>query len=283
VLTATTETRIGNAGMHTTLVFERRVRGTVVLRDRLAYDTRFAPVAPGRPEPVGHVFLILAGRYAPTVGEPIEAPVGFVLADDEIERVRPTSRTFRTDGDQVHIVHLRFERDELAVPVGLAAGPLAITSACWDAARHVLGKPLELGHLLDVFATSGITKGVVAIHDEPERYRRLWEAMRPLYETYGGTASLKQLANSLGMSMRQVGRDAKELATTFGFGSGYRDALLVLRLRVAVLLLAAPEGTVAEIATIVGYGSPIAMARAFRDAGLPAPSAIQAALRDEPR
>jgi AraC-like DNA-binding protein len=43
----------------------------------------------------------------------------------------------------------------------------------------------------------------------------------------------------------------------------------------AVLLLSAPEATVAEVAKIVGYGSAIAMARAFRDAKLPAPSAIQ--------
>jgi hypothetical protein len=39
---------------------------------------------------------------------------------------------------------------------------------------------------------------------------------------------------------------------------------------------------VAEVAKLVGYGSPIAMARAFRDAKLPAPSTIQDALRGEP-
>jgi transcriptional regulator GlxA family with amidase domain len=48
-----------------------------------------------------------------------------------------------------------------------------------------------------------------------------------------------------------------------------------------VLLLSAPGATVADVATTVGYGSPIAMARAFRDARLPAPSAIQTALRAE--
>jgi transcriptional regulator GlxA family with amidase domain len=83
------------------------------------------------------------------------------------------------------------------------------------------------------------------------------------------------------MSMRQVGRDAKEMATTFGFGHGYRDSLLVLRLRVAALLLSAPEATVADVAATVGYGGAIAMARAFRDAKLPAPSAVQAAVRGE--
>ena len=156
-----------------------------------------------------------------------------------------------------------------------------------DRAHRELGIHRQRQHfagsaLLDALAATGITKGSVTIEpEEPERYRRLWEALKPLYQTYGGTASLKQLANSLEMSMRQVGRDAKELAATFGFGSGYRDALLVLRLRSAALLLSAPEGTVAEVATAVGYGSPIAMARAFRDAKLPAPSVVQAALRGE--
>jgi AraC-like DNA-binding protein len=282
VLTATTETRIGNAGMHTTLVFERQVRATVVRRQRLAYDTRFAAAASGKPEPVGHVFLILTGRFAPAVGDAIAGPVAVVLADDEMERVGAKSRTFRTDGDRVDVIHLRFDRDELRVPVGLAAGQLALAPAVWQAASHLLEAPTAFGALLDALAATGITKGSVTIEvEEPERYRRLWEALRPLYQTYGGTASLKQLANSLNMSMRQVGRDAKELAATFGFGSGYRDALLVLRLRSAALLLSAPEGTVAEVATAVGYGSPIAMARAFRDAKLPAPSAVQAALRGE--
>jgi AraC-like DNA-binding protein len=44
-------------------------------------------------------------------------------------------------------------------------------------------------------------------------------------------------------------------------------------------MLSAPEATVVEVARLVGYGSPIAMARAFRDAKLPAPSVVQAELR----
>ena len=281
VLTATSQIRIGNAGMKTTLVLERSVRGTVVRRDRLAYDTRFAATVGGKTELVGHVFLIVAGRYAPAVGEAIHAPVGLILADDEFERLGPTSRTFRTDGDQVHVIHLRYARADIVAPVGMAAGPLALPAGFWDVARRVMDQPTAIGDVFDALASAGITRPSVRIHEEPDRYRRLWDALRPLYETYGGTVSLKQLAGSLGMSMRQVGRDAKELAKTFGMGNGFRDALLVLRLRVAVLLLSGPEATVGEVATLVGYGSPIAMARAFRDAKLPAPSAVQAALRSE--
>jgi len=45
--------------------------------------------------------------------------------------------------------------------------------------------------------------------------------------------------------------------------------------------LSGPDSSVADVASAVGYGSPIAMARAFRDARLPAPSAVQAAVRSE--
>jgi AraC-like DNA-binding protein len=116
------------------------------------------------------------------------------------------------------------------------------------------------------------------VTEEPERFRRLWGAMAPLFQQHGATTSLKQLASSLDMSMRQVGRDAKELSAAFGIGGGYRESLLVLRMRLAVLLLSAPGASVADVAKAVGYGSPIALARAFRDAKLPAPSTVQDAM-----
>ena len=251
-------------------------------RQKLAYDTRYAAAVAGKTEKVGHIFMIVAGRYAPAVGDAVAAPVALVLADDEIERLTPKSRTFRTDGETTDIIHLRYMREDIIAPVGMAAGPLQLPAEFWEAARAAVLDPLpNIGGVFEQLAANNITRPAIRIHDEPERFRRLWEALRPLYETYGGTVSLKQLAASLDMSMRQVGRDAKELTHTFGFGNGFRDALLVLRLRVAVLLLAAPEASVAEVASLVGYGSPIAMARAFRDAQLPAPSAVQAAVRGE--
>jgi AraC-like DNA-binding protein len=283
VLVATSETRIGSAGVRSTLLLERAVRGTVVLRDELAFDSRFAAAAGGRLEPVGHLFLLLAGRFA-SGGTTHAAPVAHVLGDDELERVRAGTRTFRTDGPRVHVIQLRIARAALRLPIGLVHGPVALPHACWDAAAALLAEPTALAPLIDALAAAGAIDpqlSATLCADEPERFRRLWGALQPLYVTYGGTASLKQLAATLDMSLRQISRDAKELASTFGFTRGYRDALLVLRLRTAVLLLAAREGTVQEVARLVGYGSPIAMARAFRDAKLPAPSVIQDALRCE--
>ncbi len=274
--------------MRSTLLFERAVRGTVIRRESLAFDTKFAASASGKPEAVGHLFLMTTGRWIGEAGETHHGPVGFVLADDEIERLREGSPTFRTDGAHVDVVQLRIASKHIRAPIGLSHGPLAIPAAGWDAVTALVAHAPrgDAGHvaaLLDSFAAAGILDRALTqtvVGEEPERFRRLWSALEPLYSTYGATTSLKQLASSLGMSMRQVGRDAKELSAAFGIGGGYRDALLMLRLRVAVLLLSAPEATVQDVAKLVGYGSPIAMARAFRDAKLPSPSVIQAAVRE---
>ncbi len=288
MLVATSELRIGSASVRSTLLFERAVRGTVVRRKALAFDTKYAAAASGTPERVGHLFLIHAGRVVHETGEVVHAPAAYLLADDEIERPTEASRTYRTDGAEVDVVQLRIHEDHLCRPIGLGHGALSLPPACWDAVGSLVEHAADVqaphvAALLDALASAGIVRGVLTttvIADEPERFRRLWAALEPLYSTYGATTSLKQLASSLGMSMRQVGRDAKEMSAAFGIGGGYRDALLMLRLRVAVLLLSAEGGTVAEVARLVGYGSPIALARAFRDAKLPSPSAIQAAMRE---
>lgn len=288
MLVANNEARIGRAGVRSTLLLERAVRGTIVLRDELAFDSRFAAAAAGRNEPVGHLFMLLAGRFE-SDGAVTSAPVAYMLGDDELERVGRSSRTFRTDGARAHVVQLRIPRPSVCVPIGVAHGPLALSPTCWDAATGLVdaaprGDTASLARLLEALANVGAVDGQLAATlcaDEPPRFRRLWDALQPLYATYGGTASLKQLAASLDMSLRQISRDAKDLARTFGFTAGYRDALLVLRLRTAVLLLSAPEAGVADIARVVGYGSTIAMARAFRDAKLPPPTEVQRAIRGE--
>ncbi|MDX2093227.1 MAG: hypothetical protein SFX73_35620, partial [Kofleriaceae bacterium] len=118
------------------------------------------------------------------------------------------------------------------------------------------------------------------VKDEPERFVRLWDVLRPLYEDLATSASLKQIAIVAKLSLRQLGRDLGDLTRTFGlFGAGFRDAMRVLRLRAAVLLLSSPGASPSDVAKGVGYGSLDAMGRAFRDASLPAPSVVQEYVR----
>lgn len=291
MLVATSEVRLPKAGFRTCLIFERAIRGTLVERAGLAFDTRYAAAASGKSEPVGHLFLLLRGTMVTDQGERFSGPYGFMLGDDEWERRGKGggARTFRTAGPYVDVAQLRIAKQHLKVPIGLSAGEVKLPPPAWDAMHNLLkhaatGDAAPLANTLEALASAGIVSTAITgtvIGEEPERFRRLWDALRPLYQTYGATTSLKQLADVLGMSMRQVGRDAKDISSAFGIGGGYRDALLMMRLRTAVLLLSAPDAGVGEVAKVVGYGSPIAMARAFRDANLPAPSVIQADMRGE--
>lgn len=250
----------------------------------LAFDTRFAAAASGKPEPVGHLFMMLAGRFVSDRGDVMHGPIAFMLSDEEWERRGKFTRTFRTDGTQVEVVQLRIASETIRVPIGLTAGAITLAPHTWNAVSALLAREPDasaLAQLLDALTSDRIIAETPVVTEEPERFRRLWGAMAPLFQQHGATTSLKQLASSLDMSMRQVGRDAKELSTAFGIAGGYRDALLVLRMRLAVLMLSAPGATVAEVAKLVGYGSTIAMARAFRDAKLPPPSAVQEAMLAE--
>lgn len=277
MLVATSSVELGNALFRSTILLERRIRAFVVSRTRLAFDTRYAASAGGRPDPVGHVFLCLRGRFTFDRGPVANGPVGVVLADEEMEHVHPRARTFRTDGERVDVIQMRIPREHIRAPIGLVEGPLDLPAAVWDAARAMHAQPTHIAPLIEELARARVLDTALAgtlRGDEPEHFQRLWNALEPLFRTHGASTSLKQLAAGLDMSLRQVGRDAKELADTFGLG-GYRDALLVVRLRTACLLLSAPAATVADVARISGYGSAIAMARAFRDAKLPSPSSIQ--------
>ncbi len=216
---------------------------------------------------------------------PITGPHAYLLTESEFDRVGADSMTFRSWGAPGVIVELRVPTGDVRRPAGLAHGPLELPPAVWDAYAALETSPTEpVLHQLIVrlgeadVLSPGLTSSVVA--DEPERFLRLWEVIKPLYEDLAVSASLKQIAVVAKLSLRQLGRDLGELTRTFGLlGGGFRDASRVLRLRAAVLLLSAPGSSPSEVARTVGYGSLDAMGRAFRDAQLPAPSVVQDAVR----
>lgn len=284
MLSAESYLEFGSSTLHSTVFLERRMRVHLVRRDRLLFDTAYA--APAR-EPTRnvHLFAQLTGTFAPAGLPPIAAPCAFALHEAEFDRVGPGSRTFRSFGERCTIVEARVPASELRCPVGLDHGPLALDAAAWDAYFGLRDRPGELAvhHLISTLGRAGVLGPELiasVVENEPERFQRLWSVMRPLYGTMSTSASLKQISELANLSLRQLGRDLTDLARTFGlFGSGFRDAMRVVRLRAAVLLLSAPDATPSEVARTVGYGSLDAMGRAFRDAHLPPPSLIQEAVR----
>jgi AraC-like DNA-binding protein len=284
VLSATSHLEFGGALLQSSVFLERRLRVHVVRRDRLVFDTRFAPPA-RRPSSFAHLFAQLSGTFWPHGAAPLTAPCALALAETEFDRVVDGAATFRSYGARCTIVEIRVPAADLCRPIGMGHGPIALAPPAWDAYRALADDPSEpaVHHLLRVLGDTGVlgadlTASVVT--SEPERFRRVWAVMRPLYHNLSMSVSLKQIAAFAGLSLRQLGRDLGDFTRTFAlFGAGFRDAMRILRLRAAVLLLSAPDATPSDVARIVGYGSLDAMGRAFRDARLPAPSMVHSAVR----
>lgn len=284
MLSAESQLDFGTSTLRSTVFLERRLRVHMVKRDRLLFDTAFAPPAKV-PSTNVHLFAQLSGTFVVSGGPPRPGPCAFVLAETEFDRVVRGGLTFRSYGARCTIIEARLPAADLRRPVGLIHGPLELPAPVW-AAYHALQETrgeTAVHDLITALGTAGVlsrdlTASVIAA--EPERFLRLWEVMRPLYQNLSTSASLKQIASLAGLSLRQLGRDLGDLTRTFGlFGSGFRDAMRVLRLRAAVLLLSAPAATPSDVARTIGYGSLDAMGRAFRDASLPAPSIVQEAVR----
>jgi transcriptional regulator GlxA family with amidase domain len=137
--------------------------------------------------------------------------------------------------------------------------------------------------LLDRIAQLGIVTADAAgtaRHSPPRPFVALWEAIRPMIERLYLTPTLQEIGEATGVSLRQVDRYVQDFVTAFALvGDGWRPTTRYLRLKLAILFSSAEDASVGEIARIVGYGSPDAMARAFRDAGLPPPSVVQERVR----
>lgn len=284
MLSASSTREFNGSTLKSTVFLERKLRAHLVTRDRLLYDSAYAPPAK-RASSYVHLFAQLSGTFASSLGTATAAPCAYVLAEAEFDRVEPGSTTFRSFGAPAVVVELRLDARDLHRPVGIAHGALELPPAVWDA-YHELARSQAEPALHALIARLG-EAGVIArdllasiVTEEPERYTRIWTTLKPFYSDLAMSTSLKQLAVIAKLSLRQLGRDLGDFTRDFGlFGGGFRDATRVLRLRAAVLLLSAPGATPSEVAKAVGYGSLDAMGRAFRDAKLPAPSVVQEAVR----
>ncbi len=283
MLSATSHLAFGGGTLRSTVFLERKLRIHVVRRDRLLFDSAFAP--PTRvPSAFVHLFVQLSGTLAPAGAPALSGPCAFVLAEAEFDRVTRGARTFRSFGAQCTVVELRLPGAEVRPPIGLGHGPVPLAPQVWDAYRALEANPGELAvhRLLAALAGTGVMSADLAtsvVAEEPERFARVWAVMQPLYQHLATSTSLKQIASLAGLSLRQLGRDLTDLTRTFGlFGGGFRDAMRILRLRAAVLLLSAPDATPNDVARVVGYSSLDAMGRAFRDARLPPPSLVHSAV-----
>jgi len=284
VLWATSHLEFGGGTLRSTVFLERRLRLHVVQRDRLLFDSAFAPPARTSSAFV-HLFVQLSGTFVIAGRPPLHAPCAFVLDESEFDRVMPGSLTFRSFGARCTIVELRMPSSDVRRPIGLGHGAIDLDPSVWDAYRALAAEPNEQGahRLLAALSATGVVSPELAasvMTHEPERFQRVWAVLRPLYGKVEVSAGFKDIQPLARLSTRQLSRDLTDLIGTFGlFGGGFREVMRVIRLRAAVLLLSAPDATPSAVSRLVGYGSLDAMGRAFRDAKLRAPSLVQSEIR----
>lgn len=293
VLTALSDLRRGETAWKTAVVLERRFRGQLFRRERLRFDTRFSPPAK-RMRGVCTLYLVGAGSVSIDGAPPAAGPLGYLLAENERENRRADAPWLAAWGDAWQGFELHLHQDDVRAPIGLAHGPLPLPPAVWthlDAALRALDDAVadptdvaaELLALLEALTAAGVLgPELVAsmVETEGPQVTRVWAGIQKLYAAHQPSASLRDLQVATGLSLTQLGRDLFKLTRTFGlFGQGWREALRILRLRSAVLWLSSPELTATDVAGIVGYQSTEAMARGFRDAGLPAPTQVGAQVR----
>ncbi|MDX2094103.1 MAG: hypothetical protein SFX73_40105, partial [Kofleriaceae bacterium] len=177
MLTATSLRQFGPSSLKTTIFLERRFRVFLVHRDRLLYHSKYAPPTK-KATPFVHVYASLRGSFEPE-GQPVfKGPQCYILAENEFDRVMPSSMTFRSWGDPCAIVEIRLPAADVRMPIGLANGRLDLPTNVWDA-YHGLEQnktPLHLHELLLRLGEAGVVSpdlSSTVVKDEPERFVRL--------------------------------------------------------------------------------------------------------------
>ena len=123
MLSAHSHLDFGSSTLQSTVFLERRMRVHLVRRDRLVFDTAYAPHARAATGAV-HLFAQLFGTFEMAGAPPITAPCAFVLAETEFDRVVRGARTFRSFGARCTIIEARVPAADLRCPIGLAHGPI---------------------------------------------------------------------------------------------------------------------------------------------------------------
>ncbi len=285
MLVSRSEWARGELELSTTLALGKDLRIHAVRRRALVFDTRFSPGS-SLERSVATIYLVVSGWIEPAGAARVEGPSAWVLAEDELERSN-AERTFRNGGAPLVAADVCVPSSHLCVPIGLACGPrpvpATVVDAVWamDAARadEAIGAASRLlvRGLADADWVDGALPSVAEAPEQPSTHR-FWRTVTRFYSAHETGAYLPLLAEVAGVSLRQLERDSREVLERIGLG-GFRASVRTLRLRRAVTLLSAASLSIEDVARIVGYGSGDALGRAFRDAGLPAPSVVASELR----
>jgi AraC-like DNA-binding protein len=278
------------------VTFTSKLWHIVVEREGLLLDTRFAPAADAPAGENSCIYLLLRGFWEMHGDEPlrVDGPTALILSEEQLEGAAGSrSLTYSAGGDPFTTVQLNFPSSFVTVAPDTRPPRFEPSERAWAAASRAASvMPTgdddalvgAMSELVAALVAQKVLRSQVAgasFRRTPETFARLWRAIRPLIEGLDLLPSIQDVSGRAGLSARQVDRYVQGVLSGFGhFGSGWRPATRHLRLKLAVLFLSADDASVADVASVVRYGSTDAMARAFRDAGLPAPSAVQDGIRE---
>jgi AraC-like DNA-binding protein len=280
--------RRGPVSFWSGVALERRFRVFLVERFGTIWDTRFAPPADRASDREVIVYVIVAGWM--TVHDArgrvdVAPPAGRVFRTLAVERAGEAPMSFRSGGKPFRAVEVRLSEDDLgpSAPAAAFAPSPALVAACEASVARTRDDDGVVAAIREVIA--GLAELGVVRPDlvdgirERERasFERMWAVGAAMYADVAHP-TLEDLAQRAGLSLRQMTRDIAEMLAEFQApGTAFRGVTHNLRLRWAILLLSTsiPLG---EVAKAAGYGSIGALGRALRDAGLPAASAIRAAV-----
>ena len=296
MLVARGQRSIGKARMQWAVVFAARVWSVVVERSGLVLDTRFIPAARFSPRARTCVYVLLRGAWTihgKKREERLVAPCAFVVSEEQLEGARGRRPyTFAAGGDPFRAIEIHVSESDVRVAPSARPAIVRLDARAFEeaddavtsSARSDAALERSFAALLHELARAGVLSLEVyeaALRPSPRAVARIWSGVRPMVERLYLRPTLQELEASSGFSTRHIDRHVGEFVERFGLvGTRWRSSLLHLRLKLAVLLLSAEDVSIADVAGLVGYGSTDAMARSFRDAGLPSPGAVHQALRD---
>lgn len=278
---------LGSGALRSIFVLDSNLHAHAVERSGLTFDSRFTPEIPaaGR-STVLHIvsrgsLQLIGGSTATHHG-----PIALLASEASVEG--PFARrtlALRSSGQPFVGLDLRIESSLMLREPSPIGTLLEIDSELATAVSALAYGQLDVAtsaHRFGIVRELLAERGLVRRSEREQRRlapSKVWKALRPMAEHFYSLPTLDEVALASGRSLRQVARDLGALSGAIGLGGGWREVTRRMRLKLAVLALSAEVTSVSAVARSVGYTTADAMTRAFRDAGLPAPCDVRAAIR----